>query len=107
MKRLTIALWVILIVGFTTQCVALYMIRSSCYNQTIAQETKQEISLKRGVCEPKLELSLAIKRMAFHYYMTLIYILPALFFICVVLTFKLRASRRNQEVTTSQDKINS
>lgn len=107
MKRLTIALWVILIVGFVTQCFALYMIRSSCYNQTIALETKQEISLKRGVCEPKLELSPATKKMAFHYYMTLIYILPALFFICVVLTFKLRASRRSREDAAAQDKTNS
>ncbi|UYZ85056.1 hypothetical protein MTZ49_05735 [Entomomonas sp. E2T0] len=107
MKRLTIALWVILVVGFTTQCFALYMIRSSCYNQTIAQETKQEISLKRGVCEPKLELSLKTKQMAFHYYMSLIYILPALFFICVVLTFKLRAQRRNKEADTSQDSLDS
>ncbi len=45
--------------------------------------------------------------MAFHYYMSLIYILPALFFICVVLTFKLRAQRRNKEADTSQDSLNS
>lgn len=97
MKRLTIALWVILVVGFSVQCFALYLIRSSCYNQTIAHETKQEISYKRGICTPTMELSLTAKQQAFRIYMSLIYILPGLFFVCVVMLFKLRSERRSKE----------
>lgn len=106
MKRLTIALWVILVVGFSVQCFALYLIRSSCYNQTIAYETKQEISYKRGVCTPTMELPLATKQQVFRVYMSLIYVLPVLFFICVVMLFKLRSRRMNQE-RAKLDNLNS
>lgn len=105
--KIIVTLWIILIVSFTAQCAALYVIRSSCYNQTIAEETKQEISLKRGVCEPTLDVSLPVKKAVFNFYLSAIYVLPALFFICVVLTLKLRAKRRNQTNKEDQNTLTS
>lgn len=93
MRLLTMVLWLLLIIGLFAYGSSLYLIRSSCYNQTIARETHQEISYKHGICVPTIELDKESKKLALKTNFTLMYILPMLFFLCVISSFKTRAIR--------------
>lgn len=94
MRLLTIVLWLLLLIGLFAYGRSLYLIRSSCYNQTIAHETHQEISYKHGICVPTIQLDDDSKKLALNTNFTLMFILPGLFFVCVVCSFKTRARRR-------------
>lgn len=96
MRLLTMVLWLLLLIGMFAYGRSLYLIRSSCYNQTIAHETGQQISYKHGICVPTIELDDDSKKLALKTNFTLMYILPMLFFLCVVCTFKTRARRLKQ-----------
>lgn len=96
--KLASILWIVFVIGFAIQGSSLYIIRASCYNRTVAEITKQQLSDRNKDCKPRIDVSLMTQKLASHVYFTGMFILPALFFICFVMTLKQRATRKDKEV---------
>lgn len=86
-------LWIVLLACMVVFCSSLYVIRATCYNRTVAEITKQELSDRNKDCKPTLNVSLTAQKMASHLYFTLMFVIPVLFFVCFVVSFKQRAKR--------------
>lgn len=86
-------LWIILLACIVVFSSSLYVIRSSCYNRTVAEITKQQLSDRNKDCKPSLNVSLEAKQLASHIYFSLMFIIPILIFVCFVISFKQRAKR--------------
>lgn len=95
-------LWIILLACIVVFSSSLYVVRASCYNRTIAEITKQQLSDRNKDCKPSLDVSLATKQLASHIYFTFMFIIPILFFVCFVVSFKQRAKRLASDVDQNQ-----
>lgn len=98
-------LWIILLAFVVVFSSSLYVIRATCYNRTVAEITKQQLSDRNKDCKPSLDVSLTVQKMASHIYFSLMFIIPVLFFVCFVVSFKQRAKRVEDDDKVDQKLI--
>lgn len=95
--KLAPTLWIVLALCLIVFGSSLYVIRASCYNRTVAEVTKQQLSDRNKDCKPSIDVSLTTKKLASHIYFSLMFVIPILLFITFVLSFKQRADKRDEE----------